>query len=167
MKLLHCVLVQLCGTFVQGLHRKPTPPEICQKPPDPGTCEARYPTWYYDNKYYVCKLFYYSGCGGNRNRFNTEIKCQQTCISSRTRASLCSLFPKPVHCRSPFRLSWAFNPRENLCQQYSCGFCGGNSNKFATCTKCMQRCSSINAAEACRLIAKKMEQMKQHGGRLK
>ncbi|XP_049526498.1 BPTI/Kunitz domain-containing protein-like isoform X2 [Dermacentor silvarum] len=144
-----------------AVNGKIKPPEYCAKRADPGTCAAVYPAWYFDYKRGVCKLFFFSGCGGNRNRFNTEVECQGTCLPSKTPASLCSLLPKPVPCKSLLSL-WTFDPRKNTCQHFGRGYCGGNANKFASCVKCMSRCSIIHAEEACRLIHEKMKEMKKH-----
>ncbi|KAL1468972.1 hypothetical protein MTO96_041126 [Rhipicephalus appendiculatus] len=86
-------------------------------------------------------------------------------ISGKTPQCLCSLLPRPVRCKTPFRLPWFFNPKTQLCQKYQRGFCAGNTNSFSTCVKCMNRCSIIHAVETCRLIHKKVEEMKQHSGR--
>uniref|UniRef100_A0A131YQF9 Pancreatic trypsin inhibitor n=1 Tax=Rhipicephalus appendiculatus TaxID=34631 RepID=A0A131YQF9_RHIAP len=165
MRLLHCVLVHLFGTVVEAVLPRQQTPEICKKRPDPGKCEPTYPAWYYDSNNGFCKLFLYSGCGGNSNRFLTEVKCQETCLPGKTPQCLCSLLPRPVRCKTPFRLPWFFNPKTQLCQKYQRGFCAGNTNSFSTCVKCMNRCSIIHAVETCRLIHKKVEEMKQHSGR--
>ncbi len=34
-----------------------------------GICDAKEAVWYFDNQVKKCKPFYYTGCGGNENRF--------------------------------------------------------------------------------------------------
>ena len=35
--------------------------------------------FYYDSADGKCKLFTYGGCGGNGNRFDTEVACLEAC----------------------------------------------------------------------------------------
>lgn len=53
----------------------------CAPSPDPGTCLARLPMWYYDSKKNQCSQFIYSGCKGNDNKFLRKQQCIDTCIT--------------------------------------------------------------------------------------
>uniref|UniRef100_A0A914CI16 Uncharacterized protein n=1 Tax=Acrobeloides nanus TaxID=290746 RepID=A0A914CI16_9BILA len=57
--------------------------DICQDPVDPGPCKQKLPKWYWDSVDCRCKKFYYSGCLGTRNRFNTKQGCVQECFYGR------------------------------------------------------------------------------------
>ena len=46
---------------------------------DSGSCEGKYPEWYFDYNQGSCFQFSYSGCLGNSNRFLTQQKCQDQC----------------------------------------------------------------------------------------
>jgi len=35
--------------------------------------------WYYDDELVMCLSFVYKGCGGNENRFNSELECLGAC----------------------------------------------------------------------------------------
>uniref|UniRef100_A0A8D2PPD4 BPTI/Kunitz inhibitor domain-containing protein n=1 Tax=Zosterops lateralis melanops TaxID=1220523 RepID=A0A8D2PPD4_ZOSLA len=38
--------------------------------------------WYYDKEQKMCGQFWYGGCGGNKNRFETQEECEFLCIES-------------------------------------------------------------------------------------
>uniref|UniRef100_A0A0R3RJG4 BPTI/Kunitz inhibitor domain-containing protein n=1 Tax=Elaeophora elaphi TaxID=1147741 RepID=A0A0R3RJG4_9BILA len=51
----------------------------CNQYPDRGTCEDREFTvkWYYDRYAHRCRKFYYGGCEGNENRFDSFEVCSE------------------------------------------------------------------------------------------
>uniref|UniRef100_A0A8C5MQ53 BPTI/Kunitz inhibitor domain-containing protein n=1 Tax=Leptobrachium leishanense TaxID=445787 RepID=A0A8C5MQ53_9ANUR len=53
----------------------------CLEKPEPGQCRIFAVKWYYDEDSNGCLRFWYSGCGGNQNRFETEDKCKETCLT--------------------------------------------------------------------------------------
>nr|XP_054928286.1 tissue factor pathway inhibitor 2-like isoform X1 [Dermacentor andersoni] len=57
--------------------------EYCLQPPSYGTCKGRIASWYYDPGIENCKMFYYSGCGENKNRFSSEGWCQWYCLQTK------------------------------------------------------------------------------------
>ncbi|TWW64017.1 Collagen alpha-1(XXVIII) chain [Takifugu flavidus] len=55
---------------------------LCGLPFDLGPCRNYEIHWYYDRQANACAKFWYGGCEGNKNRFNTEEECKRTCVKS-------------------------------------------------------------------------------------
>lgn len=48
-------------------------------PAEVGNCANYVDRWYYDTREKSCRQFYYGGCGGNENNFETQHRCEQKC----------------------------------------------------------------------------------------
>ena len=66
------------------------PQQVCGLDFDRGTCDEFSVQWYYVAESGRCAQFYYGGCEGNGNRFNTETECLGFCQGRRasTQASV-------------------------------------------------------------------------------
>ncbi|XP_071388892.1 collagen alpha-1(XXVIII) chain-like, partial [Centroberyx affinis] len=65
----------------------PTPPplpyvseERCGQVLDPGPCRDYVVKWYYDATANACAQFWFGGCRGNNNQFETEKSCKKACV---------------------------------------------------------------------------------------
>uniref|UniRef100_A0A3B5AED7 BPTI/Kunitz inhibitor domain-containing protein n=1 Tax=Stegastes partitus TaxID=144197 RepID=A0A3B5AED7_9TELE len=47
---------------------------------DPGPCREYVVKWYYDATANGCAQFWFGGCLGNDNQFETEKSCRETCV---------------------------------------------------------------------------------------
>ncbi|XP_032655939.1 collagen alpha-3(VI) chain isoform X1 [Chelonoidis abingdonii] len=54
--------------------------DICRLQKEEGTCRNFTLKWYYDSQTKSCARFWYGGCGGNENKFNTQKECEKVCI---------------------------------------------------------------------------------------
>lgn len=62
--------------------RPPNP--SCNLTIDQGTCRDYVIRWYYDKQANACAQFWFGGCGGNENRYETEDECREACVVVRT-----------------------------------------------------------------------------------
>jgi hypothetical protein len=58
---------------------------FCMLEPAPGACKVSTEQWFYNATEATCARFMYSGCGGNKNNFNTETECMSSCHPEHTR----------------------------------------------------------------------------------
>ncbi|KAM6210861.1 LOW QUALITY PROTEIN: collagen alpha-4(VI) chain-like [Sarcoramphus papa] len=56
--------------------------DACDLVQDSGECQNYVLKWYYDKEQKMCGQFWYGGCGGNKNRFETQEECEFLCIQS-------------------------------------------------------------------------------------
>ncbi|XP_067255352.1 collagen alpha-1(XXVIII) chain-like [Chanodichthys erythropterus] len=57
-----------------------TAEEGCLEPLDPGPCQEYVVKWYFDPKANSCARFWFGGCSGNKNRFDSEQTCRKSCV---------------------------------------------------------------------------------------
>ncbi|XP_074006976.1 collagen alpha-4(VI) chain-like [Numenius arquata] len=56
--------------------------DACSLVQDSGECQSYVLKWYYNKEQKMCGRFWYGGCGGNKNRFETQEECGFLCIES-------------------------------------------------------------------------------------
>ncbi|XP_076592743.1 collagen alpha-6(VI) chain [Chaetodon auriga] len=124
----------------------------CQLEADAGIqCDDYVQVWFFDKDIGACSPFWYGGCGGNANRFNTENECFRTCgghnpnilpqpeLASFASKDSCFLSQDQGGCQN-YTMVWFFDTEQNECSRFWYGGCGGNSNRFKTQEECEDLC---------------------------
>ncbi|XP_062258342.1 collagen alpha-3(VI) chain-like isoform X5 [Platichthys flesus] len=136
----------------------------CSLDSEPGVpCKDYQAKWFFDRKSGICTQFWYGGCGGNENRFDTETLCLKHCMRSEpepepqsqvqqseqveilpapaasTAVDICQLSKEEGSC-AKFVLKWHFDAASQSCARFWYGGCGGNQNRFDTFEQCVNAC---------------------------
>ncbi|KAL1475695.1 hypothetical protein MTO96_037096 [Rhipicephalus appendiculatus] len=72
-----CVLLALLSTAYAATVLSPR----CKLEKDTGRCNLIERKWWFNKDSGKCELFYYGGCGGNENRFDEKMDCEEACIN--------------------------------------------------------------------------------------
>ncbi|XP_016522103.1 tissue factor pathway inhibitor-like, partial [Poecilia formosa] len=55
--------------------------DACLQRQDPGGCQDYAMMWFFDTVQDECARFWYGGCDGNANRFETQEECENLCLT--------------------------------------------------------------------------------------
>ncbi|XP_011689368.1 PREDICTED: papilin isoform X5 [Wasmannia auropunctata] len=114
--------------------------DICMLPRAEGTCMEKQSRWYFDQSENRCMPFYYTGCNGNKNNFESRDACESDC-PSKIEQDVCLLPALLGECRN-YTQRWYYDSYEQHCRQFYYGGCGGNENNFVTEHDCVNRCEA-------------------------
>uniref|UniRef100_A0A0N5C799 BPTI/Kunitz inhibitor domain-containing protein n=1 Tax=Strongyloides papillosus TaxID=174720 RepID=A0A0N5C799_STREA len=105
---------------------------VCNLPLSVGVCNAPTIRYYYDSVTGKCRNFQYSGCGGNKNNFQTLASCQANCGSAgimgnpecpmEANISLNCLFAHPDACKTDSDCMGRINTKQPSCCMTKCGY---------------------------------------------
>ncbi|KAH9285071.1 Papilin [Echinococcus granulosus] len=137
-----------------GGDKSPSNP-ICRFPIDAGQCYDRMEKYGYDSRTGRCEKFFYTGCLGNENRFDTFEECERECGAAQTRVPFSNQVPDK--CFLPLitgtcgnaQTRFGFYPPTQRCEEYSYSGCGGNENNFETRLDCETVCNVSCANTHC------------------
>jgi len=113
---------------------------------DPGTCRGSFERYYFDNKSGECHMFLYGGCDGNRNNFESQAKCEESCKphpqnrgrdSEEAEDDPCQLESDIGPCRASLA-RYFFNSQSGKCEMFVYGGCAGNRNNFESVDDCQK-----------------------------
>ncbi|GFR27455.1 papilin [Trichonephila clavata] len=125
---------------------------VCYEPMKEGkSCLPKVPMYYYDPEYKMCRQFYYGGCWGNKNRFNSIEECEERCGEDEEEeeekeesheddyVDKCTLpMAKGICHRDVMRYYYDFNT--NSCKAFIYTGCAGNANNFESILDCEEQC---------------------------
>ncbi|KAM4600729.1 collagen alpha-6(VI) chain-like isoform 2-T2 [Polymixia lowei] len=57
--------------------------DVCLLAQDVGGCHNYTMKWFFDTEQSECSRFWFGGCGGNANRFETQEQCENLCLTKR------------------------------------------------------------------------------------
>ncbi|XP_039198320.1 fused toxin protein [Crotalus tigris] len=95
------------------------PPKFCSLPAETGQCRGRIPRFYYNSASQQCEQFFYSGCAGNANNFETKDQCQYTCVE---KPGVCPQGPQQqgqqgkIPCRKNCENDWKCPGQQKCCR---------------------------------------------------
>ncbi|XP_026818119.1 papilin isoform X3 [Rhopalosiphum maidis] len=131
--------------------------DTCKLPALVGECHDYVNRWYFNSLDGRCKQFYYGGCGGNENNFETQYSCENKCIDSSRITTLappqfskdkCFLSQDRGNC-SNMSSKYFYDRQDGVCKQFMYGGCGGNDNRFDSKQECERQC--FEAQDLCQL----------------
>ncbi|GFY66765.1 boophilin-H2 [Trichonephila inaurata madagascariensis] len=129
---------------------------ICKMASNTGLCYGKHRRWYYDPDVSRCKLFIYSGCGGNDNNFLKRDMCEKACSGKKPISEeierICSLTSFIGSCRQELR-RWYYDVDNEMCKLFVYSGCDGNENNFETRQECMAQCSGYSRPEQVQVYA--------------
>ncbi|XP_031558603.1 kappaPI-actitoxin-Avd3e-like [Actinia tenebrosa] len=107
----------------------------CSKEKVVGNCKGRIERYYYDKAAKACWRFWYSGCNGNPNNFETRRECQDACMGK----GFCLFPPVAGTCKESLPRYYYDNNTKH-CKPFTYSGCGGNKNNFKVKDDCLKEC---------------------------
>ncbi|XP_015275687.1 PREDICTED: tissue factor pathway inhibitor 2 isoform X2 [Gekko japonicus] len=114
-------------------------PKICRLESDEGMCRALIPKYFFNLSSMACEKFYYGGCLGNDNRFDSKDSCMDFCLPQTNGPSFC-YSPKDEGTCSGSVTRFYYNRKTKTCEKFIYTGCGGNENNFARMKDCIKIC---------------------------
>ena len=116
---------------------------VCRLPKTRGPCHNVTRRFYFDASAERCRAFFYGGCQGNENNFESIEECQGTCHSDETPQQLyedeCQTAVDHGSC-SETNILWYFDTLHKDCYPFIYGGCQGNANRFESYEECIGIC---------------------------
>ncbi|CAK1541260.1 unnamed protein product [Leptosia nina] len=102
--------------------------KTCLLKPESGPCRGEIRMYFFDPANKDCSTFYWGGCQGNGNKFDSKYECLQSCLSApnarRQRPKWCSLTFDYGFCFGSLT-RWFYDPLWKVCKERIYSGCGG------------------------------------------
>ncbi|XP_055618805.1 papilin isoform X1 [Toxorhynchites rutilus septentrionalis] len=136
------------GSKFEGCEVVPeSPQKACVLKKDMGTCHNYTVKYFFDIEYGGCGRFWYGGCEGNKNRFDSADECKNVCEMPEGN-NRCQL-PKITGPCTGYYPMWYYDADRNMCAQFTYGGCLGNANRFETQEECKTSCVVDDSMPPC------------------
>ncbi|XP_048259425.1 papilin-like [Haliotis rufescens] len=124
----------------------------CSQDKDSNRCKDFVVKWYWDREIKRCDRFWFGGCDGNMNRFDSEEECLGRCKNSAGKTSSVDV----NKCQQPRAKGsclaeltrWYFDTYSQRCMAFLYGGCQGNDNNFLSERECQRQCGGRVATPA-------------------
>ncbi|KAG1682364.1 Papilin [Nymphon striatum] len=108
----------------------------CTLEKDSGPCFGHHKKYYYDSETDRCSIFYFGGCYGNKNKFNSQEECEHRC---KKQMSICDLQMDKGSCNGQHK-RYFYDSKNGICMEFYFGGCDGNLNNFKNKYECEAEC---------------------------
>ena len=128
---------------------------ICALPEPKSACYDYQMQWRFSMKDGRCVQYWYGGCDGNANSFNTLEQCEGKCVKPNG-TDVCRLpLVNPTAICQYNQTRYYYDTEALKCKGFVYSGCLGNGNNFETLHECEGKCQTPLLFEQCSLIPQK------------
>lgn len=129
--------------------------DTCALPEPQSSCYDYQMQWRYNMKDGRCVQYWYGGCDGNANSFDTLDQCEGKCVQPNG-TDICRLaLVNPTSICHYNQTRYYYDSNLSKCKEFVYSGCLGNANNFETLHDCERKCQTPLLFEQCSLIPKK------------
>ncbi|XP_053347373.1 tissue factor pathway inhibitor 2 [Clarias gariepinus] len=117
----------------------PKIPRICRLPREKGLCFGIAKRYFFNMTSMQCEEFFYGGCHGNNNNFESRAMCMEYCSPPKSVPVICldGLDKGTSNASIP---RYYYDSAKKTCKQFEYTGSGGNNNNFVSMEDCLRVC---------------------------